>query len=127
MATLLLEVLAATKIRDDRILAVLVATLDHEPLLAAEYLGYHGDARGIDPLRALLRQVEVAELEGVGHNDPLVDLAGHAIASLESLGAELNTGERALRSCVEAHRHAIAEEQRRIRDEQIRQILAGMH
>ena len=97
---LLVEVLATSKVRDERIYQLLVRGLEHEPLLAAEYLGRYGDPRGVELLRAFLSKVNFSDVaEAHGRGDRLVlDLVWLATESLRQLGAELTEHEQVLRA-----------------------------
>lgn len=93
-------VLSAIGARDSRVLAILLATLQEDPVLGAGLLADYGDPAAVPHLGAALDQCEVDPRGGLVANQEIIELE----AAIEDLGGTLTDSQRGKVEAVAAGR-----------------------
>lgn len=100
--TAVAEVLSGLRVRDDRILPILLQALEEDVELGAGLLAEYGDPAALPHLTAALDACEVDPRGGLLVNQDVVELE----AAIEDLGGSLSAGQQGKVRAVEAARNA---------------------
>jgi HEAT repeat protein len=100
----LAEVLCHTETRDERILGVLLDTLERSPEFGAMYLAEYGDARALAALSQVFDALPLSENESMFSNHVFVEVQG----AIEELGGELTASQSAKAERADAPRRRFA-------------------